>query len=453
MRLPSWLGGKLKQEPPLHPELPAPTGPLREFVYLDEVSVISLVASRRGAVPEAVTRSETARESAQLTSKIGANAVVAKAEVGSRLAAESTAGVTTIAKSVVQTTFKDLREISDETLTLSVANRGDPPAPRSAEALLDLVGKDKGAGWVLDPGRLQRGAPLEVVVELDTDPLFRVTTALSEGLLLMGDMRELAGVSDQDMAEMQRFSGILTRLLAGLVPLRSRVVDYRLVEIDGRELVVHRGLVEGLDVISRDLTLVGVASRDLFWRDLRSVLFSGAPHTVFGRIGRPGIQRTWNPVKLAAALQEVAPHLDEQLQQVVTHVQSAIRSGTRGEIAAGSREEKLRAALVDYARQVSGFAGESVSVSEVEAAGLLSETQLARHAGPDTWRESFREVDADSRERFGLELTVEQALDLRTSALRTAGLLGDGGADDDAGETAIRPERWLLEVEPVAIYW
>ena len=117
MKLPKWLGGK-PTPPPMHPELPPPSGPLREFVYLDEISVISLVASRRGAVPEAVTRSESARDSAELSSKISANAAVLKSEVGGKLATESARGVTTVAKSVVQATFKDLLEIEEDRLRL-----------------------------------------------------------------------------------------------------------------------------------------------------------------------------------------------------------------------------------------------------------------------------------------------------------------------------------------------
>jgi hypothetical protein len=181
MRRPKWLGGKPKSAP-VHPELPAPTGPLREFVYLDEVSVISLVASRRGAVPEAVTRSESARDTADLNSKIAVNAGVLKSDVGSKLGSETTKGVTTVAKSIVQSTFKDLHEIEADRLTLKAPPPdAEQPKAGSLDDLIRLAGTSRGQGWVIAPSSLRRGDPIEVEVELSADPLFRLRTRSPRG--------------------------------------------------------------------------------------------------------------------------------------------------------------------------------------------------------------------------------------------------------------------------------
>lgn len=453
MRRPEWLGGKRKAAR-LHPELPEPTGPLREFVYLDEVSVISLIASRRGAVPEAVTRSESARDAAEINSKIAANAAVARTEIGSKLGVETTKGVTTVAKSVVQTTFKDLREIESDRLTLTVPSDGDRPKVESLDDIVRLADTDKGRGWVVAPSSIRRGDPVEVEVELDADPLFRVGTAISEGLVLLGDVRELAGVSAQEMVEMQRLSQVLERLMAGLVPLRGRLVDYHVVDVRGSELIVHRRLVETLDLRARDLTVVGVASRDLFWKDLRRVLFSGARYTVFCRMARPGVQRHWNPVKLAEAMSEIAPNLEDQLLQLVVHIQGAIRSGAQGAKASGSREAMMRKALTFYAQNAAALKDTTAPTRELEEAGLLDETQLARHVDVETWREAFAAVTDHLRERIGLEVSSQQAHDLRWQAVQRAGLVEgvEHTADPDAS-VATHSEQWLLEVEPVAIYW
>jgi len=453
MRRPEWLGGKRKAAP-LHRELPAPTGPLREFVYLDEVSVISLVASRRGAVPEAVTRSESARDTAEINSKIAANAAVAKAEIGSRLAAESTKGVTIVAKSVVQTTFKDLREIEADRLRLKVPVDGEPPKVSSSDDLIRLAATGKGQGWVVGATNIRRGEPVEVEVELGADPLFRVGTAISEGLVLMGDMREFAGIDAQEMVEMQRLTQVLERLLAGLVPMRGRLVDYRVVDVRGSELIVHRRLVETLDLRARDLTVVGVASRDLFWKDLRRVLFSGARYTVFCRMARSGVQQHWNPVKLAEVMSEIAPDLEDQLEQLVVYIQRAIRGDAQGRIASGSREVMMRKALIFYAQVAAAAEDTTALMRELEEAGLLDETQLARHVDVETRREAFAAVTDHLRKRIGLELSSEQAHDLRWEALQRAGLVeGVDHAEDPAAGATTHRDQWLLEVEPVAIYW
>jgi hypothetical protein len=452
MKRPKWLGGP-RDPKPMHQELPAPTGPLREFVYLDEVSVISLVASRRGAVPEAVTRSESARDTAELAGKIAANAAVVKSEVASKLTAESTKGVTTVAKSVVQATFKDLLEIEQSGLRLRVGNNDRPPEAQSGGDLVRLAAEDKESAWVVTATSLHRGEPVELEVELQADPLFRVNTVISEGLDLMVNMTDETGMTSHEISDMRRISAVLDRLLVGLVPLRGRVVDYRLVDVHGCELVVHRQLVDALSLPSRDLTLVAVASRDLFWKDLRRVVFSGARHTVFCRISRNGIQRKWNPVKLAEAMQDMVPEMGEQLQQLASYIQSAMRSGVRGEIAAGSRESMMRQALVSYAQRAAAAKHAEVSELDLEDAGLLTDVQLRRYDGPDAWRDSFRAIDLELRKRFELELSRQEAKDLRSAVLREAGLIEGSPATDDPNLTAAAPPEWLLEVEPVAIYW
>src|SRR4029077_13078430 len=110
-----------------------------------------------------------------------------------------------------------------------------------------------------------------------------------------------------------------------------------------------------------DLTLVGVASRELFWKDLRRVVFSGARYTVFCRVGRSGIQRSWNPVKLAEAMQDIVPQMGDQIQQLASHIQNAMQSGARGEMAAGSRESMMCQALVTYAQKAAAQTGAAIS--------------------------------------------------------------------------------------------
>jgi len=453
VKLPKWLGGK-PTPPPMHPELPPPSGPLREFVYLDEISVISLVASRRGAVPEAVTRSESARDSAELSSKISANAAVLKSEVGGKLATESARGVTTVAKSVVQATFKDLLEIEEDRLRLRVVDDDKSPRVKSADDLVHFAAEGEHSDWVVAASKLHRGDPLELEVELEADPLFRVNTVISEGLDLMINLLDETGMTSQEISEMRRISAILERLLAGLVPLRGRATNYRLVNVRGVELVVHRRIAEGLALPTRDLTLVAVASRELFWKDLRRILFSRARFTVFCRVGRSGVQRSWNPVKLAEAMQDMVPQMGDQIQQLASNIQNAMRSGARGELAAGSRESMMRQALVTYAQKAATQKGMVVSAPEIDRAGLLTADQLSRHADPDAWRESFQAVDDELRDRLGIELSPDDALDLRSDSLREAGLMeSHAPVDAEYAARTSQPEQWLVEVEPVAIYW
>lgn len=111
-------------------------------------------------------------------------------------------------------------------------------------------------------------------------------------------------------------------------------------------------------------------------------------------------------------------------------------------------------ALVTYAQKAATQKGMVVSVPEIDRAGLLTADQLSRHAHPDAWRESFQAVDDELRDRLGVELSPDDALDLRSDSLREAGLMeSHAPVDAEYAARTSQPEQWLVEVEPVAIYW
>ena len=58
-------------------------GPLREFVYLDEVSVYSLLASRKGGIATEFTENQTASLNSSVGGEIGIGFAGAKASVES----------------------------------------------------------------------------------------------------------------------------------------------------------------------------------------------------------------------------------------------------------------------------------------------------------------------------------------------------------------------------------
>jgi len=71
--------------------------PLREFVYLDEVSLRSLLVSQKDTIPEEVSRAISLAEEAELSSKVSADAaMVAKAEAGARYQTSNSSTVQTL---------------------------------------------------------------------------------------------------------------------------------------------------------------------------------------------------------------------------------------------------------------------------------------------------------------------------------------------------------------------
>ena len=77
------------------------------------------------------------------------------------------------------------------------------------------------------------------------------------------------------LSEMQAMAHLLDSMLVGLVPIRGRLQHYDCVTIEGKEVLVHRSLLneieDGTQLQTHPAFVVGVAQRDLFWKDIRRV--------------------------------------------------------------------------------------------------------------------------------------------------------------------------------------
>lgn len=286
--------------------------PLREFVYLDEVSVFSLLASRIGALATDFTESESSSLSSEVRFGVGAIAPVAKANVSSSLKGNETSGTQVMRKSTVQSTFRELYGYVRHSFVLGPPTEDvrppsvDRPGDVAREAL-------KGSQWALDASALLRGQLLEVEVELDADESFQVSTIFSTMLEFVEELPQVANALDREaLADVVGGTRLLQKLLAGLVPLRGHVNGYSSVEVDGTEFIVHDALrdgVPGLKDRARPLYVVGVAEENLFWRDIRRVLFSGSRYRMLCRVARDGVHGEWTPVKLLDVLGSAVPPL------------------------------------------------------------------------------------------------------------------------------------------------
>ena len=123
---------------------------------------------------------------------------------------------------------------------------------------------------------------------------------------------------------------LLDSMLVGLVPIRGRLLDYDCLTIEGREVLIHRSLLNeiegGAQLQTQPAVVVGVAQRDLFWKDIRRVLFSRAPYTLFCRLATGGLTDTWNPVKFADVLTDIAPSFGEMVQKFSEETRLAMKA-------------------------------------------------------------------------------------------------------------------------------
>ncbi len=285
-----------------------PPTPLREFVYLDEVSLRSLLSSQTGEMTESKSEQVLDAITAEVNTKIAANAQVAKAELTSKFQTTNSSTLQTSRKATVQSWFRELHDLPGLKL---IEPRTEVAAAKDPEAL--TLNAD--ISVVAPTSALSRGGLVEFRVGLTADPVFHMGTLVSEFSGMIEDFPEM--LSDPEtkakFKEFEPVNKILQRLLAGLIPVRGRALDYRVVAIAGAEYVVHRQACAGLGLKERPLEIVGVTEHLAYWKDIRRVLFSSAEFTVLCRISKNGLHDTWTPVKLADLFSHMAPDLVEQL--------------------------------------------------------------------------------------------------------------------------------------------
>ena len=432
--------------------------PLREFVYLDEVSVYSLIASKLGAIATEFTDTETATLASEVGGSVGVGAGGTKASLGSKLQSTEVRGSQVLRKSIVQTTFKELYELETPLLKLPAdlapPQVACPPDSQLAECLGEL-----GDPWAVDVEQLERGHLVELEVELEAEPIYKNSAIIATMMELMQESPELQAVlSLGERSQLESFARILERLLAGLVPVRAKAVDYRVVQAEECRFLVHRAvadqLTERADFEAAPLTLVGVAEETLFWKDIRRVLFSNSRYRILSRIARSGIQESWTPVKLAHVLADVSPELGAGLEMFNRSV-NELAAADDSESAADSAG--MTTALQSFATAAAEALGAELpadfAMESLYPSGLpqLSESVIAR-------REAFQPVTQFLESRSAKKLDPLIVAELRASALRHAGLDVDTTAPPEPAPLVlesplVQSAHRYLDVEFIAIYW
>lgn len=433
---------------------------LREFVYLDDVSVFSLIASQLGPIATDFTNAEAMSLQGEISGGVNANIGVGKIDAGTRLHSEHTRTSQVVRRSIIQNTFRELRDhVTKSDLVLNATPFDVEIGAIARTQTVDQLRQLAPHSFV---GALERGQLIEVDVELEADPIFKVNAAVSAVAEILQETRQLLGEGAlSSITEARTVERIINRLLTGLVPVRGRLVDYSVVEFEGERLVVRSAIARPLAEITRarvlPLYLVGVASEALFWKDVRLVLFSRAKYRVMCRLAHDGIQERWTPSKLVEVLSATFPDLGEELNQAIQQALTTLEP-TSGMIGATeSMESRATAALVAYGLAIAGAHDQAVTAEE-----LISEYIPHLEGGQgfndlSTRRIAFASVAEALSSRFGLTLSPVELAPLRSSALFSAGLdlAGNPIANTEALEAStLEPSNArYLETQIVAIYW
>ena len=393
-----------------------------------------------------------------------------KANLGNEMHTSQVEASQVSRKAIIQSCFKDLYDIECSKLVLPPINLDSLPIVDSTRSLEGLLGSPEGRGLLVDPSTLQRGELLQAEVELDAEPIFRMATIITTFVGLMEDNEELLRNSaTPQLPEIRSVARLLDSLLAGLVPIRGRLVDYEWIRICSRDVLVHRLLLRQMPIDARPEAhpafLVGVAQRDLFWKDIRRVLFSQARYTVFCRLATNGLEDRWSPVKMADVFSGIASDFDEMIQGLGDELMSGFKKGLRS-ATAGKTDDALpmmlnhgarrgEPVLRNYVKLLADHHKRIIEPSVIEA--LTHEVPRAEKwlDSVDGYRPVFAEVTKKVDDSLEVETPLDVASVLRAEALGLSSLHETPKPDGSTvGGNHPRPrcERFL-DSEIIAIYW
>ncbi|MFK4255718.1 DUF6414 family protein [Agrobacterium tumefaciens] len=434
------------------PEVIARPEPLREFVYLDEVSLRSLLSSQVGGVTDTTSEQKVAADLGELQAKLGSDALIGKAEISSRFQTSNSSTLQTLRKATVQSWFRELYNKPGLRMMELIDN---------VDAFVDLedLNRCRNASIAVNSDELKRGLLAEFRVKLSADKVFHIDTLVSEFVGMAKDYPRIfeAGNAVVDMGEIEAIGKLLQRLLAGLIPIRGVAVDYCVLDIDGTEYVVHKKAIENLDVDTKPLVIVGVTEHLAYWKDIRRVLFSEAEFTILCRFSKSGLQQSWLPVKLADLMKDFAPDIADQLNSA-SRITFDRTPATRKE---SVNERQFGIALHQYASDL--LATFHKSMEDVDFDAIIGMIGSLKERGDTVSCQvsAFTAIRAKISEMVGQNVDAEIDAGLRETARNLSGLSLFPSQAKAAGDQSDRiaapklpaPDERLLDVEIVAMYW
>lgn len=429
--------------------------PLREFVYLDEVSLGSLLASQKGEITENITSQIGNEHVTELGSKISTSSpIMPSAEVNSRFQTTNSNALQTLRKATAQSLFRELHKIPHLRKIQPIK------VVKSADSLESLFSGEF-SNAIHNASCLYRGDLVEFKVKLSASWIFQISSMVAEFSDMFDESPVLFidNVKFTDLYQAKNANKIIIKLLAGLVPVDGVVSEYVVVLHGNEKSIVHKDAVKGINVDFYPLRIVGVTEHLAYWKDIRRILFSDNEFTMLCRLSKNGIQSDWNPIKVADIFKEIAPDLAKQIE-VSSRAAMLQSANSQREQATDSAEAKLTFALAKYQARFLEKISHSLSDSQISQLDRSIASLHVNSLTAEGQRSAFANVRAMIEAATGLTIDATEDLELRDNIREHFGLslfpqISEN--NPEIVESDIQPdtteEANLLDVEVVAIYW
>ena len=239
------------------------------------------------------------------------------------------------------------------------------------------------------------------------------------------------------------------------------MTDFEAIRIGDKEVLAHRRIKDKLGTKYSDdfmpVFVTGVAHGDLFWKDIRQILFSESQYSVFCRLATEGMRNDWQPVKVADLFEGLFPEFKVAINNASVMVRQMMKGRDDVETTGQSQSEPPSIELVkEYVQLLEDYDHKSVSP-------LLLENRIISAIPSGNWYMTVTErravldevtnlvegdlnVETPGETRRSLRNKVFSGTDPSTVTSSTA--FAQGVEQSSSGQS----ERFL-DTEIVAIYW
>lgn len=423
-------------------------GSLREFVYLDEVSVYSLTSAPDMPPPVTMSESADATSGEALTTQIeGSAPLVAKVNMGGELSSSRSSGLQVQRQFNIQSQFARLHGMY-RPIFLLTANAADAKVKKTTE-LSEALAQLKLDQRAVRADELTRGALAETRVSLRAHHTFDLTALIRIMTGLFKKYPDLLGGNAASLQTVMDGGELLSELMEDLVPIEGRSSTHEIVTAtDGEVWIVEIEALHAIydgHVTADPLRVVGVAESTSFWKDTRRILHAEAEFDVLGRISRSGLQDEWTPVKMIDTFKRVIPSAASQLLEAVDKLK---------DISDVSKEHEEQVSVLVLAgtrldQELANEHGLSASGPSLETlVSLLGDdsTLEGRLAALNRVADTFYESHA------GLERDEDVVGRLRQKAWQSAQLIA-AQPEIESARAPVEPVAPVLELEFIAMYW
>ena len=416
---------------------------LREFVYLDQTSVISLIASTTGGVTEQKSTVRRRQISGSITGGLGSKTSPLTTNVGTIQEKSSEA----VRRYVIQSNFKELYEMRAEDMIISDGYEPQVSILRRAWNTITPSSADEAEITEID---FERGSLAEMDVSLGSHEVYQYYAAIESIVDMFDTFPDESEFTQQayseseefSIEELEAFSELFEHLLAGLVPIVGRVENYGVVVHDGTANILSTEYATENDIEYDPVNIVGFVNSEKFWQDETRFLFDDDEYTVYCRLDSDEVSDEWMPIKLVSVVDSIVSGLGES----VSYIPEAFEGSEDSSLEDDRNKVDLNPRLKSFIEELKTEAG---LVIEPDKADEVIQATLEK-VGKTTSRvegieDALEELEQELEERgHDYDLSDTQRAELIDEAL-----VGDfdhltqGEADNE----------WYLEVSFTAIYW